>query len=213
MMGWARRWRQASVNWPQELDFVGPRVRTSVWGWALLVVGVSLALHASDRMQAMGAEREAAQAQLKRLERQAHAQQIQVQAEQRGLPTAVAGAESAPQAPVLTGEAWRRAAQLALWLGYDWVAELDQVEQVSAEAHVVLTGWSMDLSPLGGATEAQPERVLQAAVQDDVSALAWLAQLGDAAQLRSRERLAAPFQTAWGTYAWRVTAVTPGGTP
>ena len=55
--------------WLDELDVVGPRWRTSVWGWALLVLGMAMALHAWQHQQQASIDLQAAEDEVARLMR------------------------------------------------------------------------------------------------------------------------------------------------
>lgn len=194
-------------GWAEGLNFLGPRVRTSFWGWALLALGVVAALHAADRAAAVQDELTEAQAVVKRLQRGERQVSVQAQA------ASAAQATQAASAPELQAESWRQAAQLAQWLGFPWAETLDHIDATSLKHKAVLAQFSLDLSSLASNEGVQPDLKLQAAVIDDAAALQWLAALGPQAMLRAREPLSAPFLTAQGRYAWRLDVVTTGGTP
>ena len=195
-------------GWAAGLNFLGPRVRTSFWGWALLALGVVAALHAADRAAAVQGELTEAQAVVKRLQRGERQVSVQAQAQAQA-----AQATQAASAPELQAESWRHAAQLAQWLGFPWADTLDHIDATSLKHKAVLAQFSLDLATLASNEGVQPDLKLQAAVIDDTAALQWLAALGPQAMLRAREPLNTPFLTAQGRYAWRLDAVTTGGTP
>jgi hypothetical protein len=203
-----RHWFKLSpAAWSDELDFIGPRVRTSVLGWALLALGLVAALRANDLAEASQQSLLDAQVLIKRLERGSRQVAVQEQA--------VAAVVQAHQdeVPALDEAGWRHAAQLSQWLGFDWRRALDQVDAASDGDHAVLTQLNLDLSTLASGPEALPELKVQAAVRDDVNALRWMELLGPHATLRTRDRLSAPFVTRHGDYAWRVDVVVEGGQP
>jgi hypothetical protein len=195
--------------WALEMDFVGPRHRTSVWGWALLGLGLLMALLALDDAMSVQSARQDAEGLIQRLSRAEHQQKVAQQAKVQ----AVAASSPAGVVPVLARADWRHAVQLALWLGHDWRGTLDRVDEQAAQGKVVLTGFSLDLATLGESESSQPEWRLQAAVPDDEVALRWVQSLGPQAQLRSRQALNTPFTGTQGTYAWRVDAVLGGAQP
>lgn len=201
-----------SHAWLDELDVVGPRWRTSVWGWALLVLGMAMALHAWQHQQQANMDLQTAEDEAARLMR---AQQRLAAAE--ASPSAAAGsgvlADAQAAAPTLDDAGWRRAAQLAAWWSVDWSAQLDHSALVAAEQRIILTQWSLDLeawSPAAGASDtSRPMVRLQGWSRDDDSPLVWLSTLGPQAELQSRERLSEPVDTRWGTLVWRVQAQAP----
>ena len=65
-----------ALTWSTQLDFVGPRVATSVWGWALLVVGLCVALHVADQAHGVQQALVSEQASLSRLQRAQHQRQV-----------------------------------------------------------------------------------------------------------------------------------------
>lgn len=203
-----RRWLSFPQRpWSDELDFIGPRVRTSVFGWALLALGLLACLHASDQADASQRALGEAQALIKRLER--GQRQVLVQEQAAAAVTQI----RQDSVPALDGAAWRRAAQVSQWLGFNWTRALDQIDASADGDHAVLTQFNLDLSSLASAPEAQADLKVQAAVRDDVSALRWMASLGPNAALRTRDRLSTPFTTSHGDYAWRVDVVIEGGQP
>lgn len=201
-----------SHAWLDELAVVGPRWRTSVWGWALLVLGMAMALHAWQHQQQANIDLQTAEDEAARLMR---AQQRLAAAE--ASPSAAAGsgvlADAQAAAPTLDDAGWRRAAQLAAWWSVDWSAQLDHSALVAAEQRIILTQWSLDLeawSPAAGASDtSRPMVRLQGWSRDDESPLVWLSTLGPQAELQSRERLSETVDTRWGTLVWRVQAQAP----
>ena len=196
-------------GWAEGLNFLGPRVRTSFWGWALLALGVIGALYAADRAAAVQDELTEAQAVVKRLQRGERQLTVQVQARE----AEAAQATQALSAPELKDEAWRQAAQLAQWLGFPWADTLDHVDATSLKHKAVLSQFSLELSTLASNEGVQPDLKLQVAVTDDLAALRWLEALGPQAVLRAREPLSAPFATSQGQYTLRLDALTTGGAP
>jgi hypothetical protein len=199
----------AVTDWAQGWNFLGPRLRTSRWGWALLAVGVVAALVAADRAAQAQATLADAQAVVQRLTRGDRQLSLQAQAASAADAAQIAQA----QAPTLKDADQRHAAQLAQWLGYPWADTLDHVDAASLKHRVVLTQFSLDLSTLASNEGVQPELKLQGAVTDDIAALRWLDALGPQAMLRARDTLSAPFATAHGTYTLRADVLTTGGTP
>lgn len=196
--------------WLDELDVVGPRWRTSVWGWALLVLGMAMALHAWQQQQQASITLQAAEDEVARLMR---AQQHLAAADSSAPVAARAAASIDTAAPRLDEAGWRRATQLAAWSSVDWPAQLDHSALVAAEQRIVLTQWSLDLeawSPVPGGVDANRPMVrLQGWSRDDESPLVWLSTLGPQAELQSRERLAEGVDTRWGTLVWRLQALAP----
>jgi hypothetical protein len=201
-----RRW-SSQHEWADELDFVGPRVRTASWAWVLLLAGLTAAVWLWPMVTQADADMVQAQLDLKRLKRAAHQQELAAKAAQ----VAQAKGEGKTMAP--TPEAMRRAAQLAQWLGYPWMQVLDQVEQSAQAEKAVMLAFSLDINAVASAQDALPEVRLAAAVRDDESALRWAQTLGSSAQLRGREKLGAPFTATSGQYDWRVEAAWSGETP
>lgn len=199
-------------GWAEGLNFVGPRVRTSFWGWALLAFGLIGLWHAADLRQQVQGELQEAQSLIDRLQRGERAQAV---VDPRPLKTAQADAATATPAaaPSLHDEGWRQASQLAQWLGHPWAQTLDHVDAASLQEGAVLMQFSLDLATLGSQAGVVPEMRLQAAVIDDASAWRWLQALGPKAVMRSREPLAEGFATSRGAYALRVDVIGSGGRP
>lgn len=215
------RWRlslrpgAASPAWAEGLNFVGPRVRTSFWGWALLAFGLIGLWHAADLHSQVQSQLDEAAGVIERLQRGAR-EPGRLSGGEAGLPEARALAQghvARDQAPVLKDEGWRQAAQLALWMGHPWQATLDHVDATAMQEGAVLMQFSLDLTALGSQAGVTPEMRLQAAVIDDGSAWRWLQALGPRATMRSREPLAQGFSTARGAYALRVDVIGSGGQP
>ena len=200
------------VDWAESLNFLGPRVRTGVWGWALLGLGLLACLHVADQASGLQSELDEARVSLQRLQ---HGERTQAVREAAAVKAAMGGGEgsAADAAPALQSDGWVRAAQLAQWLSYDWLRTLDRVDVASLDQHAVLMQLHLDLSTLGLAPGSQPELHLQAAVLDDDAALQWVQSLGPQATLITRDGLSSSFSSTPGTYAWRAEAVTSGAQP
>lgn len=193
-------------HWADELDFVGPRVRTAAWAWALLLAGLVAMATVWPLIQQADADLLEAQAMLKRLQRAAHQQRL---AATMPRPAKVPGDST----PALTPESARRAAQLAQWLAYPWMAVIGQAESAAHAEQAVMLSFTLDLATLGSAPDNWPSAQVSVAIRDDASALRWAQAHGAHAQLLSRERLAASFVSAAGPYDWRAEATWPGGAP
>jgi hypothetical protein len=206
-----KRWMSwlSPAHWADELDFVGPRVRTAPWAWLLLVAGLLSLAWALPQVQAVEADRAEAQLTLKRLQRAAHQQAVATKVAQAPTDKPSSG----KLAPPLSPDAARQAAQLAQWLAYPWMQVLSQVEQAAQAEQAVMLGFSLDLTALGSRADVWPDVRLSAAVRDDIAALKWLDAQGPAAQLLGRDRLGSGFDTPMGHYDWRVEAVWSGGAP
>ncbi|MES2089037.1 MAG: hypothetical protein V4532_03505 [Pseudomonadota bacterium] len=191
------------TTWADGLDFVGPRVRTALWSWALLVGGLAACMAVSEQAQQFITHRDEAQAMLHRLERAQHQQTMA-----RAAPRAASSPGQAVAQP-LDDATLRQAVRVAQQLAYPWPAVIERVEQSAQQEHAVLTGFSLDISSLGGKGETRPQVRLQAALHDDASALRWVAAHGDQAQMLGRDALSTPFDTAQGHYALRAEAVWP----
>lgn len=203
---WLRSQVQAQPQWANELDFVGPRVAPSPWSWLLLLTGLIVWAFILPQLQTLETDRADAEATLKRLQRAEHQQKVAVRGSQGQAPGKVS-------VPVLNQDSAVHAAQLAQWLGYPWMAMLDQVEAAAQAQDAVMLGLSLDLSTLASKADASPDLRLSAAVKDDGSALRWVQAQGQGGQLLSRERLSAPFVSAQGSYEWRVEATVSGEQP
>ncbi|HEX5357277.1 MAG TPA: hypothetical protein VFW93_13745 [Aquabacterium sp.] len=197
-------WRYPA--WADELDFVGPRVRTAPWAWAILLCGLLAAAWTWTCVSRLDNDLADAQQVVKRLQRAAHQAQVNSMASRQ---TGTAGST----APALTPDAARHAAQLAQFLSYPWVSVMERVEQSAKAEQAVMLSFSLDLAPLATQAQAAPEVRVVAAIKDDDAALRWAHAQGTSAQLLNRERLAAPFVTAVGRYDWRAEASWPGAQP
>jgi hypothetical protein len=188
------------------LDFVGPRVRTAPWSWALLTLGLVAALTMADRAQQADNVLMEARQTLSRLERAQHQQQVA-----RTAPRADREA-SASVSAALTAPALRQASGMVQLLAFPWTEVIEHVEQAASNEQAVLTAFSLDLSMLEGKAGSLPAARLSLAVRDDAAALRWLAAQGADAQLLSRQPLGTSFDTLNGHYAlryeanWRVDA-------
>lgn len=203
-------WQNPGTNtwqpgWADELDFVGPRVRTALWSWALLIIGVAACMAVAESAQQTMAAQKEAEATLHRLER-AKRQQTMARAAPR---SASAAGPSTRQN--LDEASTRQALQVAQWLAYPWSEVITKVEQSAQQEQAVLTGFSLDISSLGAKLDAPPPVRLQAALRDDASALRWVAAHGEGAQMLGRSALSAPFETMTGHYALRAEAAWPAG--
>lgn len=215
-----RRLRQVgltpSLPWAEGLNFVGPRVSTSFWGWALLAIGLVAVCHAADLMQRDQDEQADAQAVVDRLQRgglpQASADRVLTEAAATQA-SAVGAAGPRADAPALSDDALRQVAQLALWLGHPWGETLDRVDATALQQGAVLMQFSLDLATLGSQPGVRPEVRMQAVVPDDAAAWRWLQALGPDAVMRSREPLAEGFSTARGQYALRIDVVNTEARP
>ena len=193
----------AAVRWSSQLDFVGPRIRTSVWGWALLVLGLCAALASVDQLGEVKQETASAQDSLRRLQRAEH---------QHKLAATPARSASGPE-QAWSSEAMASAQGVVGLLGYPWAPVLDRVEQAALQEQALLLSLNVDQDhPLSDSKTSTQVRV-SAAVMDDVSALQWALALGDGAQLLARERLSTPAPSPQGDYAWRAEATWSGVHP
>ncbi|MDI1257901.1 hypothetical protein [Aquabacterium sp.] len=193
-------------GWADELDFAGPRVRTALWSWALLILGVAACMAVAEQAQEAAVAQAEAQAMLHRLERAQHQQTMA-----RAAPRAASAAGPAARQK-LDEAATRQAAQVAQWLAYPWSAVIGRVEQSALQERAVLTGFSLDISSLGAAKlDVRPPVRLQAALRDDASALRWVAAHGEGAQMLGRSALSTPFEAMTGHYGLRAEATWPAG--
>lgn len=208
--------RQATPGWAESLNFAGPRVRPSFWSWALLALGAVAIVHALDLADQVDQAQEAAQAELSRL--QAHAQshvppRAQVNDPASSSPSAQAPGPRSGDAPSLSPEAWRSAAQLAAWLAHPWAPALDQADATAHKRGVALSRFQLDLGAWGTRADQPLAWRLQAAVPDDATAMAWVQDLGPSAELQRRDALAQPIASERGTLAWRVDVSSMGEQP
>ncbi|MDE2401304.1 MAG: hypothetical protein KGL90_06535 [Burkholderiales bacterium] len=210
---WGRR--RASIGaWAEALDFVGPRLHTALWAWALLVGGLAAGVYVSDEAQLALNARNDGQLALHRLQRAQH-QLAVAKTAPRAASVAASGASAAKAnvAPVLSTAAVRQAARVAQLLAYPWPTVIERIEQSAASEQAVLTSLSLDLATLGSRPDARPEVRLLAAVRDDASALRWAQAHGEGAQLLARTPLSNSFDTSQGRYAWQAEASWSGGQP
>lgn len=221
MNAWLQSWRarlSPQARWADELDFAGPRPRTSVGAWLVLATGVLALLwvveQADVRQQAIAD----AQAQLKRLslaDRQVRLARAATAPRSSDASRAPGDPLMADVPPTLMPAAWPEAAQMAALLAYPWQAALQGVSTRASDRHIVMTSFSLDLSSWDAVLQPPPAiRVTAAAPSDDV-ALAWAADLPQG-QLLTRAPLAMPFSTARSSYSLKVEAQTrwwPGSAP
>lgn len=192
--------------WAEELDFVGPRVRTAPWAWAVLLSGLLACTWTWSQVVRLDTDLRDAQQVWKRLERAKHQEHIETLAHQQ---SSAKGGSAASLSP----EKARHAAQVAQCLAYPWLAALEQVEALAQGEQAVMLSFSLDLATLGAQADSAPEVHVEAAIKDDDAALRWAHGQGPTAQLLKREKLAAPFVTAQGTYDWRAQASWAGVQP
>lgn len=181
------------LDWTEQLDFVGPRVTTSIWGWALLVVGLCLALAMADQAQQVQQDLAEQQASLLRLQRAQH---------QHKLAAAPLRSASSPDGG-WSAESLQSAQGVVHILAYPWAGVLDRMEQAALQEQALLLSFSLDQDRSLTDTGTPPPVHLTAAVQNDEAALRWSAAHGEGAQLMSRERLSAPAPSPQGDYPWR----------
>lgn len=199
------RWSRPSrvLNWSAQLDFVGPRVVTSVWGWALLVVGLCVAIHAADQAHGVQQALAGEQASLSRLQRAEHQRQVAM------APLRSASSPDQAWAP----EALLSAQGVVRMLAYPWAGVLDRVELAALQEQALLLSFTLDQDrALTDARAPVPVR-LTAAVLTDEAALRWTTAHGDGAQLLSRERLSTPAPSPQGDYPWRAEVTWTGARP
>ncbi|MDO9237132.1 MAG: hypothetical protein Q7U28_14000 [Aquabacterium sp.] len=200
---WKQTWTATRTRpWADELDFVGPRIRTASWGWALLLAGLLAVAWVLPQVTEVDVAQAEAQLTLKRLQRAAHQQAIALKAPKQADHVSAQG-------PALTAEMTRHAAQLAQRLAYPWSATLHTIDEAAHSAHAVMLSLNLDLTAADAAKSSADIR-LSAAVQDDASALRWVQAQGPSAQLLSRQRLGVPLTTASGQYDWRADATVSG---
>ncbi|WP_298011645.1 hypothetical protein [uncultured Aquabacterium sp.] len=203
------RWSFLHVRpaWADAIDFVGPRRRASVWGWALLGVGLLMALQVSDEVASLQQAHADTQAEGQRLGRAVRKAELSARLEMQA-PTGSSTGQARSAAPQMSRSEWRHAAEMAEVLAHDWLATLDGADERATRARVVLTGLRLQVGRAEGAGEAGAAQ-LQAAVPDDRTALRWVDSLGPQAQLRGRQRLPQPVSDGQGEHVWRVDATWP----
>jgi hypothetical protein len=197
-------------TWAQSLNLAGPRLPTASWAWVLLLAGLTALAWVLPQVQQLEAEQAQAQADVQRLQRARHQLEVQALAQTRAAQPARADAN---QASVLNEGNAARAAQLMQWLGFPWMATLQQADEAAQVEHALMLGFNLDLSNLGTGPQTLAWARMSAAVMDDAAALRWAQALGAQAQLMSRDKLGTPFDTARGPYAWRAEISWPGGQP
>lgn len=222
MNAWLQSWRvrlSPQARWADELDFAGPRPRTSVGAWLVLATGVLALLWVVEQAEVRQQAIADAQAQLKRLslaDRQVRLARAAAVAPRSSDASRAPGDPVVADAPpTLMPAAWSEAAQMAALLAYPWQAALQGVSTRASDRHIVMTSFSLDLSSWDAVLQPPPAiRVTAAAPSDDV-ALAWAADLPQG-QLLTRAPLAMPFSTARSSYGLKVEAQTrwwPGSAP
>lgn len=185
--------RQPALNWTRQIDFVGPRRVTSVWGWALLVIGMSAALFVTDQASAVDQLLRQEQADWHRLDRAKHQRQI-AQAPLRSASSAEA---------TWNTESLQSAQGVVRLLAYPWAPVLDQIEQAALQEQALLLSVSIDQDRGLSDGKAAVDVKVSAAVQSDEAALKWAEAHGPHAQLLLREKLSTPAPSPQGDYPWR----------
>lgn len=185
---WPHGWPAA---WAEQLDFAGPRVRTTWWAWAVLAVALMAAMMLAERLDTLALAREDTAAQRQRLERADRQQRIARAAARRQTAPVAAGT---PQGQALDAAMVDDALQVAWHLSYPWPQVLMGMEARAAQQQVVLLSLSLDAS-----SPRQAVMQAQGAVQDDLAALQWAASLPQG-QLLGRQALQAPFVGSRGAY-------------
>jgi hypothetical protein len=201
-------------TWAQSLNLAGPRLPTASWAWVLLLAGLTALAWVLPQVQQLEAEQAQAQADVQRLQRARHQMEVQALAQTRAArPAHADAAKDGGLASVLNEGNATRAAQLMQWLGFPWMATLQQADEAAQAEHALMLGFNLDLSNLGTGPQTLAWARMSAAVMDDAAALRWVQALGAQAQLMSRDKLGTPFDTARGPYAWRAEISWPGGQP
>lgn len=198
-------WRRASIaraSWADDLDFVGPRVRTSPWSWLVLALGALALMVSVDAMDQVQGELDDAAVQAKRLS-QADRQVRLARAVLQGVRTAEAAQTTAP--PALQGAHLVEVLGMARLLAYPWDEALNRVDADASAHQAVLLAMSVDLDKPGRDIRWAPTWRVQAAVRDDASALGWSGQL-PGGRILARDRLGQPFVGARGSYELKVDA-------
>lgn len=188
-------------DWAEEFNFAGPRVKTSLVSWVLLLAGVCLLVATVGEWDEVQGEKQLALANLKRLQRAQRGMALT----QKAVALAGRGNRMSGPSAVLSKDGYRQAAQLAQKFGFDWAAVWQGIEEQPSEDQVLVTGFSVNLAPLASREGASmPDVLIHAMVKDDDAALRWVSHMGAGAQLRIRETLPAPLSTPNGTYAYKV---------
>ncbi len=206
--------RAAAPAWTQSLNLAGPRLPTASWAWVLLLAGLTALAWVLPQAQQADEALTQAQADVQRLQRARHQLDVQAQALTRAARPLHAdeGKDAAASALLNDGNA-ARAAQLMQWLGFPWMATLQQADEAAQAEHALMLGFNLDLSNLGAGPQALAWARMSAAVMDDAAALRWAQALGPQAQLMSRDKLGTPVDTARGPYTWRAEISWPGVQP
>jgi hypothetical protein len=160
------------VNWSDDLNLLGPRVRTWPGSWALLIAAVlsvaTMSAHRDDALAARAAEQ-------RRLDQAAH--EILVQ-QRRSASAFIARSASAPAPGQL-----QAAAALVERMNHPWGPILSGIEAAGGNVALLELRHSV----------IEPAVELEAAVADDAAAWTFVQALGadrspfDQASLRSRE--------------------------
>jgi hypothetical protein len=205
-----RRLFRPKAAWAHQLDFVGPRAMTAWWAWGVLGLGVFAALFTFDEFDKIRLANDEVSAQIRRLERADRRVRLSAATSPSGReplhldePANKASAQLA--IPLLKGPALAEAAGMSIMLGYPWGQALADIEQQAVSHQAVLLGLSVSLDNAANREGFSANWRVQAAVRDDATALAWVAQMPDG-QLLSRERLPQPFEAPSGRYELKVNA-------
>ncbi len=178
---WPRQ--QCVPDWPEQLNLMGPRARTASWAWVLCLAGLTTWGWLWPEWARLADEAQQVQADLHRLQRAQHRQQLQLQVTERR-PTAVASAEA--QQPLVTA----KAAQMAQWLAYPWLKTLNDLDVAAGRHQAMLLDFQLDLSAWDGQAGTRPWAHISAVAPSDVAALQWMQALGEHAQLLGRTPMA-----------------------
>jgi len=206
--------RAAPPIWTQSLNLAGPRLPTASWAWLLLLAGLTALAWVLPQAQQADEELAQVQADVQRLQRARHQLDVRAQALTRvARPIHADEDKDAAASSLLNDSNAGRAAQLMQWLGFPWMATLQQADEAAQAERALMLGFNLDLSNLGAGPQAQAWARMSAAVVDDAAALRWAQALGPQAQLMSRDKLGTPVDTARGPYAWRAEISWPGVQP
>lgn len=178
--------------WVDAFDFLPRKPRNSVWGWALLVVGLMAALHVAEQWHRLDLATHDQQASLQRLERAAR----QVERTQSQAVGALASDV------VWTADSQQQAHRVLRLLAFPWPDVLDQVELAAAQEGVLMLSLAADIQS-SSASGANTTIRLSGAVSEDAVALSWAQALGAEAQLTGRAPLSASIPSAKGNLLWR----------
>lgn len=203
-------WLSARPSWADELDFVGPRVRTAVWSWLILAAGAVAMMSVIEVMDQIERDLVDSQQQFRRLSQADRQMRLSRAIEQRQASAgAEPGAMPVSSVPPLRGAGLADGLSMARLLAYPWAATLNRIEADASTHQVVMMAMSVDLDKPGPSLDGMPMWRFQAAVKDDPSALAWAAQL-PGGRLLSRDRLAQAFSAETGSYTLKVDAQMAG---